>query len=67
MSEAKEWTYVLTGLSQIRFHWAMMGTPNAWLFTLESLTWYLDLGSGSQVLAQKEFRERRSDRQEVDY
>ena len=27
LSEARDWTYIFMDASQIRFHWAMMGTP----------------------------------------
>ena len=39
LSEARNWTWVLMNASQVRFHWAMMGTPYIQLFWIHLKRW----------------------------
>ena len=38
LSKARDWTYVLMDISQIRFCWAMMGTPHVYFYLLYQRT-----------------------------
>ena len=37
LSKARDWTWVLMDTSQVRYHWAMTGTPNAEIIWLHCL------------------------------